>query len=144
MKNIYVILSTLCIGIILIGCQSQQETMVLLDEEISEINLSLSNGTGEMNDEIIFTVKDEKDVEIFENAILTATKQNNYGKLEIPHYDVMVEYKSEEGKLPTHAIHLWLGEENENSIFTYMMSEDVYHTSPKVTMELRKILLSEE
>ena len=144
MRNIYSTIILLGVFLVLMGCQSQVETMVLLDEEVSEINLSLSNGTGEMNDEIIFTVKDEKDVEIFENAILTATKQNNYGKLEIPHYDVMVEYKSDEGKLPTHAIHLWLGEENENSIFTYMLSDDVYFTSPKVTGELRGILLAEK
>ena len=144
MRNIYSTIILLGVFLVLVGCQPQVETMVLLNEEISEINLSLSNGTGEMNDEIIFTVKDEKDVEIFENAILTATKQNNYGKLEKPHYDVMVEYKSDEGKLPTHAIHLWLGEENENSIFTYMLSDDVYFTSPKVTAELREILLAEK
>jgi len=144
MRNIYSTIILLGVFLVLVGCQPQVETMVLLNEEISEINLSLSNGTGEMNDEIIFTVKDEKDVEIFENAILTATKQNNYGKLEIPHYDVMVEYKSDEGKLPTHAIHLWLGEENESSIFTYMLSDDVYFTSPKATGELRGILLAEK
>ena len=144
MRNIYSTIILLGVFLVLVGCQPQVETMVLLNEEISEINLSLSNGTGEMNDEIIFTVKDKKDVDIFKNAILTATKQNNYGKLEIPHYDVMVEYKSDEGKLPTHAIHLWLGEENENSIFTYMLSDDVYFTSPKVTGELRGILLAEK
>lgn len=44
-------------AIALIGCQLQQEeTMALLDEKISEIKISESNGTGEMNEEIILSI----------------------------------------------------------------------------------------
>lgn len=48
-------------AIALIGCQLQQgETMVLLDEKISEIKISESNGTGEMNEEINLSIKEEE------------------------------------------------------------------------------------
>jgi hypothetical protein len=54
----------------------------------------------------------------------------------------MVEY--EEG-FPTHAIHLWLGEENEESILMYMVGEgETYLTSSKTTNDLREIILSEQ
>lgn len=47
-------------AIALIGCQLQQgETMVLL-KKISEIKISESNGTGEMNEEINLSIKEEE------------------------------------------------------------------------------------
>jgi hypothetical protein len=37
-----------------VGCQNNQEnTMVLLDEKVKEINVSKSNGVGNMNQDII-------------------------------------------------------------------------------------------
>ena len=39
---------------ILVGCQTQTaETMVLLDEKISAVKISKSNGFGEMNEDIM-------------------------------------------------------------------------------------------
>ncbi len=77
-------------------------------------------------------------------ASTTAVKQP--GKVDItkPEYDVMVEYKADEGELPTHGIHLWLGKENEKSTFMYITDDSVYLTSPQMTKELRKLILSEE
>jgi len=50
-----------------------------------------------------------------------------------------------DGGLPTHAIHLWLGEENEKSILMYMVgAEETYLTSSKTTNQLRELLLSEQ
>ena len=39
----------------IVGCQNNQEnTMVLLDEKIKEINISKSGGIGDMNQDILF------------------------------------------------------------------------------------------
>ena len=79
---------------------------------------------------------------MFEKAIKTAVKQQSDINGTKPDYDVMVEY--DEG-FPTHAIHLWLGEENEKSILTYMVGEgETYLTSSKTTNQLRELMLSEQ
>lgn len=136
---------TLILGLFLFaGCGSQQaETMVLLDEKISEVKISKSKGFGEMNEDIFLSIKDKESLKIMEKAITTAIKQS--GKVDItnPDYDVMVEYESKEGELPTHGLHLWLGEENEKSTFMYVTDDSIYLTSSKMTEKLRELLLSE-
>ena len=140
MKIIYSLL--IILGLALIGgCQSSEEdTMVLLDEEVKEVNLSNSVNVGEVNPNLFFSYKEKKAIKVFENAIKTAVKKQTTIET-IPDYDVLVEYV---GGLPTHAIHLWLGEEDEKSILMYMVGEgETYVTSSKATNELRKLLLSE-
>jgi len=124
------------------GCQNSQEnTMVLLDETIKEINVSKSGGIGDMNQDIIQSFDDEQSIKVFEKAIRTAVKQEAVINETKPDYDVMVEY---DGGLPTHAIHLWIGEENEKSILMYMVGEgETYQTSSKMTNQLRELIFSE-
>ncbi|USK86198.1 hypothetical protein [Peribacillus asahii] len=144
MKTIFSIFLVVCF-LILTGCQSQQaETMVLLDEKISEVKISKSKGFGGMNEDFVLSFKDKKSIDIFKKAITTAVKQP--GKVDItePNYDVMVEYKSDGEGLPTHGIHLWLGKENEKSTFMYITNDTIYLTSPQMTKELRELILSEE
>lgn len=126
-----------------VGCQNNQEnTMVLLDEKVKEINVSKSNGVGDMNQDIILSFNDEHSVETFEKAIRTAVKQHSKINETKPDYDVMVEYDE---KFPSHAIHLWLGEEDEKSTFMYMVGEgETYLTSSKTTNQLRELILLEQ
>ncbi|MCH1625265.1 hypothetical protein [Fredinandcohnia quinoae] len=113
--------------------------MSLLDEKVSRINISKSNGVGDMNQDIILSVDDKKSVAIIEKAIRTAVKQESkIPSGENPDFDIMVEY---EGGLPTHALHLWLGNEGEISTLSYMTDTgDVYITTGKTTNQLRDIL----
>jgi hypothetical protein len=126
----------------IVGCQNNQEnTMVLLDETIKEINVSKSGGIGDMNQAIIFSFNDDQSIRAFEKAIKTAVKQQSDIDETKPDYDVMVEY---DGGFPTHAIHLWLGEENEKSTLMYMVGEgETYLTSSKTTNQLRELILSQ-
>ncbi len=128
---------------LIVGCQnSQGNTMVLLDEKVKEVNVSKSSGVGDMNQDIIFSFNDEKSIKVFEKAIKTAVKQKSDINETKPNYDVMVEY---DGGLPTHAIHLWLGEEGEKSILMYMVGEgETFVTSSKATNQLRELMLSEQ
>lgn len=142
MRILYSLL--LLVGLsLIVGCQNSQEnTMVLLDEKIKEINVSKSGGIGDMNQDIIFSFNDEQLIQVFEKAIKTAVKQQSDINETIPDYDVMVEY---DGGFPTHAIHLWLGEEDEKSILMYMVGEgETYVTSSKTTNQLRELILSEQ
>ena len=116
----------------IVGCQnSEGNTMVLLDEKVKEIKVSKSNGVGDMNQDIILSFDDKESIKVFEKAIRTAVKhQSNINETK-PDYDVMVEY---DGGFPTHAIHLWLGEEDEKSTLMYMVGEgETYVTSSKAT-----------
>lgn len=129
-------------SLLIVGCQNMQDnTMILLDEEIKEINLSKSGGIGDMNQDFIKSLQDKESIKVMEKAIRTAVKQSSDIGNSNPDYDVMVEY--DEG-FPTHAIHLWLGEENENSTLMYMVGEgETYLTSSNTTNQLRELLLSE-
>mgnify|MGYP006374083041 CR=1 FL=1 len=139
MRKLFSTLTILCTILILSACQT--ETMVLLDEEIAQIHIAESNGAGDMNaEEILLTIDDKELIATFKNAITTAVKQSSTPEQSTPDYDVMVEYVD---GLPTHAIHLWLGEEGEESKMTYFTNDAVYYTSPKMTNELREMLLSQ-
>ena len=124
---------------LIVGCQnSQGTTMVLLDEKVKEINVSKSNGVGDMNQNIILSFDDKESIKVFEKAIRTAVKQQSNINESKPDYDVMVEYV---GGFPTHAIHLWLGDEGEKSILMYMVGGETYLTSSKATDQLRELIL---
>ncbi|WP_226666383.1 hypothetical protein [Metabacillus litoralis] len=128
-------------GILLAGCLNDQgERMVLLDEKITKIVLSKSLGVGEMNQDELMNFEDSESIKVFERAIKTATRQKTSGKLSNPDYDIQVRYA--EG-LPTHAIHLWIGEEGDKSTLMYMVEKDgPYLTSIKMSTKLREIILS--
>jgi hypothetical protein len=116
--------------------------MVLLDEKVKEINISKSNGVGDMNQDIILSFDNKESIKVFEKVIRTAVKQQSNINETRPDYDVMVEY---DGGFPTHAIHLWLGAEDEKSILMYMVGEgETYLTSIKATDRLRELILSEQ
>lgn len=128
--------------VLLVGCQTQSnETMVLLDEKISEVKISESNGFGGMNEDSIQSFTDSESIKLIKNAIITAQKQTGKVDVSEPEYDVLVKYTSAKDQLPTHGIHLWLGEENEKSMFMYIGDDEVYLTSAKNTQKLRKLIL---
>lgn len=133
--------SLLLLGLFFIGgCQSNQENlMVLLDEKVTEVKISNSSGAGNMNQDNILSFDDKQSIKIFNKAIRTSVKQKSDMNETKPDFDVMIEYK--EG-LPVHAIHLWLGEENEKSTLMYMVGEgETYLTSSKNTNQLRELIL---
>lgn len=141
LKKYFLVVGAFLILLTIIACQTElEERMVLLDEKISRINISTSTGIGNMNEEVILTIKDKKSIKMIEKAITTAVKELRKVENLQPDYDIMVEY---EGAFPTHGIHLWLGNENKESIFAYITFNSYYVTSPKMTNELRKIILSE-
>jgi hypothetical protein len=140
MKQSIIIL--ILLAILSAGCQAP-ETMVLLDEKISEVNVSKSNGFGGMNEEILYSFQDKESLTKFENAIISAVRQPGKADISDPEYDVMVEYQPE-GEFPAHGIHLWLGGENERSTFMYIGDDAVYLTSPAHTEKLRELIVEEK
>ncbi|GGA78651.1 hypothetical protein [Ornithinibacillus halotolerans] len=128
------------IGIfLLIGCQARPDNiMVLLDEKIQEINISISNEVGDMNLDYLHSFQDNKSIKLFETAIRSALKQKRDLRNANPDYDIVVSYGED---LPKHAIHLWLGEEGEQSVFMYMVEDgETYVSSEKVTKQLRELI----
>lgn len=125
--------------VLLGGCQ-EEVTMVLLDEKIDKIEVAKSKGAGEVNvDEILLTFTDRKSVRTIEEAITSAVKKEANVPERAPDFDILVHYEKD---LPTHAIHIWLGPENEESILTYMVGGGEAYVAPKkMTNELRKLFL---
>jgi len=145
MKRLLTI-TILCITTALLaGCEKEPgwETMQLLDEQIAEIRISAFENWDEMNGDTLLSLKEAKDVSVFEEAIRTARKQADDAKRTDPDYDVMVVYAQQS---PVHAIRLWLGEEGQESVFSYAFKdwgEDVYVVSSKYTDRMRELILSE-
>lgn len=113
--------------------------MVLLDgEEVSRINISPSNGVGDVNPEIMLSFSDQASIQVFKKAITSAVGSDREINGD-PDFDIEVVYQ--EG-LPTHAIHLWLGGKDEESMMTYMVDTEntTYLTTSKLTNQLRSIL----
>ncbi|ADU28929.1 hypothetical protein [Evansella cellulosilytica] len=125
--------------VLLFGC-TPGETMDLLDEEIIEVKVSMSQWLGNMNQEAYLSIKDEEMIAVFSSAILSAREQKKDNTLSSPDFDVIVAYK--EG-YPSHAMHLWLGDENEESTFSYFMGDATYITPSVVTNQLREIISSQ-
>lgn len=126
------------ISLILSGCSSQRETMSLLDENIERIEISKSNGVGSVNEEVLVFLDDSNTIKVFEkvikNAVLTKKDKGN----EIPDFDIVVSYGD---KFPKHAIHIWLGEEEEKSTLSYLVEGDgTYTISSKDTKRLRDLI----
>lgn len=144
MSAVFWIVSFFSVAMIMVACQPQQvETMDLLEEKIGQIKISPSNGIGDMNQEVTQSIDDQESLDVFEKAIRTAVKQSGMIDQAKPDYDIMVKYETDEGELPTHGIHLWLGKENENSMFMYLTDDPIYLTSPQMTQALRRLILSE-
>lgn len=130
---------------LLTGCEEEPdgETMQLLDEQIAEIRISAFEAWDEMNEDTLLSFKEAKDVSVFEEAIRTARKQPVDAKGTDPDYDVMVIYAQ---PFPVHAIKLWLGEEGQDSVFSYAFrdgEEAVYVASAKHTDRMRALILQE-
>ncbi|MEK4976625.1 hypothetical protein [Bacillus sp. FSL K6-6540] len=144
MKRLFMI-TMLYITALLVGCEKEPgwETMQLLDEQVAEIRISAFETWDEMNGDTLLSFKEAKDVRAFEEAIRTARKQPDDAKRTDPDYDVMVVYAQQS---PIHAIKLWLGEEGQESVFSYGFKEwgeDVYVVSAKHTDRMRELILPE-
>ncbi|MEC0206697.1 hypothetical protein P4H39_29240 [Paenibacillus lautus] len=130
---------------LLTGCDKEPgwETMQLLDEEVVEIRISAFESWDEMNGDTLLSFKDTKAVRVFEEAIRTARKQADAAKRTGPDYDVMVIYAQQS---PIHAIKLWLGEEGQESVFSYGFKdgeEAVYVATAKHSDRMRELILQE-
>lgn len=126
----------------LFGCSLSGESMALLDEEIVQIGLAPSNGTGEMNDEYTIRLTGSQDIQAFEQAITSAVKKKNKDGLPVPDYDIAVEYK--EG-FPPHGLHLLLGDPGEKSLLMYVTDDGGYYeTTGKATEILRSLIEKNE
>ncbi|ETT65670.1 hypothetical protein MHI43_05195 [Paenibacillus sp. FSL H8-0457] len=144
MKRLLMIMM-LYITALLVGCEKEPgwETMQLLDEQVAEIRISAFETWDEMNGDTLLSFKEAKDVRAFEEAIRTARKQPDDAKRTDPDYDVMVVYAQQS---PIHAVKLWLGEEGQESVFSYGFKdwgEDVYVVSAKHTDRMRELILPE-
>lgn len=130
---------------LLVGCEKEPgwETMQLLDEKVAEIRISTFETWDEMNGDTLLSFTEAKDVRAFEEAIRTARKQPDDAKRTDPDYDVMVVYAQPS---PIHAIKLWLGEEGQESVFSYGFKdwgEEVYVVSAKHTDRMRELIIPE-
>lgn len=136
------LMMTLYMTALLTGCDKEPEfeTMQLLDQKVAEIQISKFENWDDINEDILLSFTDAKDIRVFEEAIRTARKQREDAKRTAPDYDVVVVYTEQ---YPKHAIKLWLGEEGQESIFSYAFGdrEFIYVAAVKHTERMRELIL---
>lgn len=114
------------------------ERLALLDEKIETIRVSKSTGLGLNNEESVVAIEKEEQVAVLEAALRNAKLQSGELPEATPEYDLMVEYQN---GLPSHPLHLWLGEEGVEALVAYTVNyEEVYKISAKDADEIRKVI----
>ncbi|MED1603290.1 hypothetical protein [Alkalihalophilus marmarensis] len=129
---------TLLIGLLLTGCLNRGEPMVLLEEPIVQIDVSYPRG-GIVNadDESLYSYTDEATIQSF-RKIMKNTREQPVEVTTYPNYEIVVTYANE---LPMHGVYVWLGEEGEESVLTYLPNfEETYITNANTTKMLRKLI----
>ncbi|MDV2884675.1 hypothetical protein RYX45_05760 [Alkalihalophilus pseudofirmus] len=140
MKKSAVIINLLT-ALLLTGCLNRGEPMVLLDEPIVQIDVSYPRG-GVMNtgDDILYRYTDEAAIQSF-RKIMKNTRERPVEMTTYPDYEIVVTYANE---LPMHGVYVWLGEEGEESVLTYLPNfEETYVTNANTTKQLRELVEKE-
>jgi hypothetical protein len=129
---------TLLVALLLTGCLNRGESMVLLEEPIVQIDVSYPRG-GVMNadDDILYTYTDEATIHSF-RKIMKNTRERPVEMTTYPDYEIVVTYAN---GLPMHGVYVWLGEEGEESVLTYLPNfEETYITNANTTKQLRELV----
>lgn len=113
--------------------------MSLLDDDISSISVSKSEGYGGINDDYFITIDEKSSTSEFQDILKKA--ENKKQKIDVdkesPDYDLVINY----GKDKELLLHLVLGDKGEKSRIMYMGNEDNGFNIPaKDTKDLRTIL----
>ncbi|WP_273851837.1 hypothetical protein [Guptibacillus spartinae] len=136
MKRFTLIISFVCILFTLLGCQSENKEMVVLDQ-ITKISVSNSDGFGGLNENYIFSSQENKLTSSFEEIIERTTLVNKELSQVTPDYDILVEYENQD----TQGLHLILGSSDQESYLTYIGYEDkVYRISQNDIERIRGFL----
>lgn len=101
----------------------ESETLVFLDESIVEIRVTVFKGMqiiSEEDAETLFTFTDPKVIAVIEKVFTTAVLHEQIILPSEPEFHFYVHYEQE---LPVHAFHLWLGNDEEQSLIMYMCDE---------------------
>ncbi|AXH99640.1 hypothetical protein DV702_07675 [Sporosarcina sp. PTS2304] len=122
---------------LLAGCAHESNTMSLLDYSVKEVKLSQFENFGGINEQYVLSFVRPEEIAIFEQAVQTATKQSDPEKNFMPDYDLLIEYDIAEGDLPTHGIHMWLGNPVQ---FMYIADQQVYTATVDMSEKLITLL----
>ncbi|MCM3491155.1 hypothetical protein M3689_17790 [Alkalihalophilus marmarensis] len=140
MKRTVAIINLLT-ALLLTGCLNSGEPMVLLEEPIVQIDVSYPRG-GVMNtgDDILYRYTDEAAIQSF-RKIIEGTREQPVEVTTYPDYEIVVTYEND---LPFHGVYVWLGEEGEGSVLTYLPNfEETYSTDANTTKRLRELVEGE-
>jgi len=121
------------ISVILMGCQSNSGVSNI-DAGISKVSISNPKDFGKVNSDFFVIYEDVETLEIFQNAILKAVKQEGVVNISEPEFDLKVIYKDGNEQ----EYHLWVGEKGQKST---LMNIDDTHTIYSISEELTNQLI---
>lgn len=112
LKRIFLLLTLFFCALLLLGCQSQDKEMTLLDN-ISSVSIAESDGYGGVNDNYFATIDKDAQTLKFQKVLKNAegTKQKVDVAKEKPDYDIVINYEND----GTHLLHLVLGGKGEKA-----------------------------
>jgi len=126
----------LLVFIALVGCQSESEKpMPGSDQDIKEVQLSNFEGLGSMNEEFKQGFHKDGEIQIFQNAIKKAKKQED---LNIKNYDYDIKLTLQDGG--NKGIHLTKNEDDEIIMKYIGDSTDTYIVNTEDSKDLINLI----
>ena len=134
-KIILFVISLAIMSSFLIGCQSNDNNELNIGD-ISKVSISKSSGFGKVNEDFFAIYEDDEALELFQNAITNAVKQDGMVDMVEPEYDLRI---YENGK--TKGYHLWIGEKGHKStIMKISDTHTIYSISEEITNQLTDLI----
>lgn len=120
---------------ILLGCNSNSQ--LAESDDILKVSVADNIEMGKMNTDYFAVFEDEESLEVFEDAIENAEKQEGIVDVSPPDFDLEVVYQDQS----IEELHLWVGWENEISLLMKVEDTHTIYTIPQeITVKLIEIL----
>lgn len=132
-KIFFLIISFILLTTFLVACQTNESKKLLLDGEITKVNISSSNGFGTINSDFFAVFDDEENLDAFKEILSNAVEEEGIVDMIVPEFDIEVIY--ENGR--KQGFHLWIGESSQRSS---LMKVDDTHTIYTIASEMTKRL----
>ncbi|WP_128895421.1 hypothetical protein [Longirhabdus pacifica] len=140
-KMVWLIFSVAITSVMLLGCQSDEDSFALKNENVSSVSVSESTGFGEVNPDFFMTYEEGDVLETFKQIISSAVQEPGIVDISLSGYDM--QYMYEDGT--TQGYHLWINEAGEKSIIMNVENSNITYTvSEEMTSQLRELMKTEE
>ena len=118
------------LAVVLLGCNEKTDAL-------AKVSISIGAEFGTINPDFIKKYQDEESLTLFQQAIVTAVKNEGIVNMASPEYDVQIIDKAGNN----YGYHLWLGDKGQNSSLMHVKdTHTIYTISEEFTEKLAALV----